>query len=75
MWKLKFMECQIVGILAEGESGFPVAEVCRKHGICNANYFQWKSKYSGISASELKRMYAELALENIVIKDVLSRKF
>ena len=55
---------------------------------CNATYYQWKSKYSGVSASELKRikeleaensklkrMYAELALENTAIKDVLSRKF
>jgi UDP-N-acetylmuramoylalanine-D-glutamate ligase len=41
------------GILGEGESGLPVAEVCRKHGISNATYYQWKSKYSGVSASEL----------------------
>ena len=72
----------------EGEAGLPVAELCRKHGISNATYYQWKSKYSGVSASELKRikdleaensklkrMYAELALENTAIKDVLSRKF
>lgn len=88
MRKSKFTESQIVGILREGESGLPVAEVCRKHGISNATYYQWKSKYAGVSASELKRikdleaensklkrMYAELALENTAIKDVLSRKF
>ena len=88
MRKSKFTESQIVGILGEGESGLPVAEVCRKHGISNATYYQWNSKYSGVSASELKRikdleaensklkrMYAELALENTAIKDVLSRKF
>ncbi len=88
MRKSKFTESQIVGILGEGESGLPVAEVCRKHGISNATYYQWKSKYAGVSASELKRikdleaengklkrMYAELALENTAIKDVLSRKF
>ena len=88
MRKSKFTESQIVGILGEGESGLPVAEVCRKHGISNATYYQWKSKYPGVSASELKRikdleaensklkrMYAELALENTAIKDVLSRKF
>ena len=69
-------------------AGLPVDELCRKHGISNATYYQWKSKYSGVSASELKRikdleaensklkrMYAELALENTAIKDVLSRKF
>ena len=88
MRKSKFTESQIVGILGEGELGLPVAEVCRKHGISNATYYQWKSKYAGVSASELKRikdleaengklkrMYAELALENTAIKDVLSRKF
>ena len=88
MRKSKFTESQIVGILGEGESGLPVAEVCRKHGISNATYYQWKSKYSNVSVSELKRikdleaensklkrMYAELALENTAIKDVLSRKF
>ena len=87
MRKSKFTESQIVGILAEGEAGLPVAEVCRKHGISNALYYQWKSKYSGVSVSELKRirelesensrlkkMYADLALEHESVKDVLSRK-
>jgi putative transposase len=87
MRKSKFTESQIVGVLAEGDAGLPVAEVCRKHGISNGLYYQWKSKYSGVSVSELKRvrelesensrlkkMYAELALENTAIKDVLSRK-
>ena len=87
MRKSKFTECQIVAILAEGESGLAVGDVCRKHGISNATYYQWKSKYAGVSANELKRikdleaengklkrMYAELALENTAIRDVLSRK-
>ena len=87
MRKSKFMEGQIVAILAEGESGLAVGDVCRKHGISNATYYQWKSRYAGVSANELKRikdleaengklkrMYAELALENTAIKDVLSRK-
>lgn len=65
----------------------PVVEVCRKHGISNATYYQWKSKYAGMSVGELKRvkeleaensrlkrLYADLALENAAIKDVLSRK-
>jgi putative transposase len=85
--KSKFTESQIVAILAEGESGLAVGDVCRKHGISNATYYQWKSKYAGVSANELKRikdleaengklkrMYAELALENTAIRDVLSRK-
>ena len=88
MRKSKFSESQIMAILGEGEAGLPVAEVCRKHGISNATYYQWKSKYAGMSVNELKRvkdleaensrlkkMYAELALENAAIKDVLSRKF
>ncbi len=87
MRKSKFTESQIVWILAEGESGLAVGDVCRKHGISNATYYQWKSKYAGVSANELKRikdleaengklkrMYAELALENTAIRDVLSRK-
>ena len=87
MRKSKFTESQIVAILAEVESGLAVGDVCRKHGISNATYYQWKSKYAGVSANELKRikdleaengklkrMYAELALENTAIKDVLSRK-
>jgi putative transposase len=87
MRKSKFTESQIVGVLAEGDAGLPVAEICRKHGISNGLYYQWKSKYSGVSVSEfkrvrelesensrLKKMYAELALENTAIKDVLSRK-
>jgi putative transposase len=87
MRKMKFTESQIVGILAEGEAGLPVAEVCRKHGISNALYYQWKSEYSGVSVSELKRirelesensrlkkMYVDLALEHESVKDVLSRK-
>ena len=87
MRKSRFTESQILSILGEGEAGLPVAEVCRKHGISTASYYQWKSKYAGMSANELKkvkeleaenarlkRMYAELALENAAIKDVLSRK-
>jgi putative transposase len=85
--KSRFTESQILAILTEGGSGIPAAEFCRKHGISNATYYQWKSKYAGMSLPELKRvkeleaepaqlkrMYAELALENAAIKDVLSRK-
>jgi len=87
MRKSRFTEAQIMAILGEGEAGRPVAEVCRKHGISAPTYYQWKSKYAGMSVNELKRvkeleaenarlkrMYAELALENNAIKDVLSRK-
>lgn len=87
MRKSKFTESQIVAVLKEGEAGVPVAEILRTHGISRPTYFNWKSKYGGTSVPELrrlkeleqenaklKRMYAELALENAAIKDVLSRK-
>ncbi len=44
MWKSKFRESQIVGILAEGDAGLPVAEICRKHGVSNALCCRWKSR-------------------------------
>ena len=88
MKRSRFTESQIVAVLKEGESGCPVSELCRKHGVSNATYYQWKSKYAGVQVSELtrlreleaenaklKRMYADLALENAAIKDVLNRKF
>jgi len=88
MRKSKFTESQIVAILKEGEAGMPVAEVCRKHAISAPMYYAWKSKYAGATVSDLtrmreletenarlKRMYADLALENTAIKDVLSKKF
>jgi putative transposase len=87
MKKSKFSESQIVAILKEGEAGLPVAQILRQHGISHATYYVWKSRYGGTSVAELKRlkelegenaklkrMYADLALENNAIKDVLSRK-
>ncbi|MNT51366.1 Transposase [compost metagenome] len=74
-------------MLKAGEPGMPVAELCGKHGISNATYYLWKSKYSGEQVSELQRLreleaenaklkclFADLALENTAIKDVLSRR-
>jgi putative transposase len=87
MKKTKFSESQIVAILKEGDAGLPVAQILRKYGISQATYYNWKSKYGGASVAELKRlkelelenaklkrMYADLALENAAIKDVLGRK-
>ena len=85
--KSRFTESQIVDILKQGEAGLPIAEILRQHNISKATYFQWRAKYAGASVEELKRlkeleaenaklkrMYAELALENAAIKDVFSRK-
>ena len=87
MRKSKFSETQIVGILKDAESGVPVDSLLRKHGISPASCFKWRCKYGGASVSDvkrvreleaentkLKRMYADLALENAAIKDVLNRK-
>lgn len=87
MRKSKFSVAQIVAVLQEAEAGLPVAEVLRKHGISRPTNFARKAKYGGTSVPELrrlkeleqenanlKRMYAELALENTAIKDVLNRK-
>ena len=87
MRKLKFSETQIVGILKDAEAGVAVNDLLRTHGISRATFFKWRSKYGGASVSDvtrlreleadnakLKRMYADLALENAAIKDVLARK-
>ena len=84
---MRYTESQIFKILKEAESGITVPELCRQHGMSDASFYKWRAKYGGISASELKRvkdlesenaklkrMYAELALENAAIKDVLNRK-
>ena len=87
MRKSKFNESQIIGIIKEAEAGVPVADLIRQHGISRTTFFKWRSKYAGASVADvkrlreleaentkLKRMYAELALENAAVKDVLARK-
>jgi putative transposase len=87
MKKARFTETQIVGILNEAEAGMKVKDLCRKHGISDATYYNWKAKYGGMNASELKRtkeleaenaklkrMYADLALENRAMKDLIEKK-
>jgi putative transposase len=87
MRRSRFSENQIVGILKEVEAGRLVKEVCREHGISDATYYQWKSKYGGMEVSDIKRlreledenrklklMVADLSLENRAIKEVFGLK-
>ncbi len=87
MKRSRFTETQIVSILKEADAGNKVKDICRRHGISDATYYNWKSKYGGMSASELKRlketeaelsqykkMYAELARENYALKDLIEKK-
>lgn len=87
MKKSKFSESQIVNILKEAEAGVSVEDLSRQHGFSRASFYKWKSKYSGMSVSELKRlkeveeenrrlkqMYANLSLEYEVLKDIIEKK-
>jgi len=88
MKKSKFNETKILGILKESEAGMSVAEISRKYGISNGTFYNWKSKYAGMSGSEirrmrqleeenvkLKQMYANLSLENNVLKELIEKNF
>lgn len=87
MRKSKFTETQIVKTLKAVEAGREPKDVCRELGIAESTYYAWKQKYGGMEASDvrrlkgleeenarLKRMYADLALENTALKDVIAKK-
>ncbi len=87
MKKSRFTENQIVSILKEADAGAKVKEICRRHGISDATFYNWKSKYGGMQAadlkrlkemeaelSKLKRMYADLSMENDALKDLIEKK-
>ncbi len=87
MKKSRFTEGQIVAILKQADAGLAIKDICRQAGISSATYYQWKSKYGGMEASDLrrvkdlesensrlKRMYADMALENAAMKDLIAKK-
>jgi putative transposase len=84
----RFTEEQIIGILREQEAGLKTAEVCRKHGISSATFYNWKAKFGGMDVSDarrlkaledenakLKKLLAEAMLDNAMLKDIASKKW
>jgi len=84
----RFTEEQIIGVLKEAEAGAKTKELCRKHGISEATFYNWKAKYSGMTVSEarrlkeleaengkLKKLLAESELDKAALKDLLNRKW
>jgi len=87
MKKKRFTEHQIIKILKEAEAGVPIPDLCRQHGFSKSSFYKWRAKYSGMDASDLKRlkdleeenrklkqMYADLSLEHKVLKDIVEKK-
>jgi putative transposase len=83
----RFSESQIIGILKQQEAGMKTGDICREHGISQATFYNWKSKYGGMEVSDvkrlrdleqensrLKRMYAELSLDHQILKDIIEKK-
>lgn len=69
--KKRLTEEQIIGFLREAETGLPVAELCRRHGLSEASYYLWRNKFGGMSVSDAKRL-KELELENARLKRLLA---
>ena len=83
----RYSEAQILTILRQAEGGVPVAELCREHGMSNASFYKWRAKYGGMDASmvsqmkameeenrRLKRMFADLSMQNDLLKEALGKK-
>ena len=83
----RYTEAQIISILRQAEGGVPVAELCREHGMSNASFYKWRAKYGGMDASmiaqtkaledenrRLKKMFAELSMQNELLKEALGKK-
>ena len=87
MKKSKFTDSQIISILKQGENGVSVPDICREHGISNATFYNWRSKYSGMDVSlmkemkalktensRLKKMYAEECLKGEILQEIIEKK-
>lgn len=83
----RFSETQILGILKQAEGGLKVPELCRQHGMSDASFYKWRAKYGGMDASmiaenkaledenrRLKRMFADLAMQNELLKEAFGKK-
>jgi putative transposase len=88
MKKTRFTEAKIVSILHQQEAGKSVGDICRENGISDATFYNWKAKYGGLAVSDvrrikdleeennrLKRIVANLTLENDAIRHVIEKKF
>lgn len=88
MKKSRFKESQIIAILKEAEAGIPIAELCRKHGMSEATFYNWRAKYGGMDVSmmkrvkeledenrRLKKMYAEEKLKSEIIQEAMEKKW
>jgi putative transposase len=87
MKKSRFSDAQILAILKQAENGVPVPELCREHGMSSASFYKWRAKYGGMDASlmaemktlsgenqRLKRMFADLSMQNELLKEALGKK-
>ena len=87
MRKSRFSDAQIMGILRQAEGGLAVGDLCREHGISSATFYKWRSKYGGMDASmmsdmkvmedenrRLKKMFAELSMQNELLREALGKK-
>ena len=87
MKKSRFTESQICTILKEAEGGVSVADVCRKHGVSQASFYKWRSKFGGMDASlikrmreleaenqRLKKMYADSQMDCDILREVIEKK-
>ena len=88
MKRSKYSDAQIMGILKQAEGGVPVSELCREHGMSNASFYKWWSKFGGMDASlisrmkmleeenkRLKKMYAEKSMQADLLKEALGKKW